>query len=52
MTVDYRHRLAESLLTTGEKELISVTNQYDVVLNTEVIEHVDAQEALINTCCQ
>jgi 2-polyprenyl-6-hydroxyphenyl methylase/3-demethylubiquinone-9 3-methyltransferase len=52
VTVDYRHCLAESLLTTGEKELISVTNQYDVVLNTEVIEHVDDQEALINTCCQ
>jgi len=49
VTVDYRHCLADSLLDQDVKGNI---NQYDVILNTEVIEHVGDQEALINTCCQ
>ncbi|RTR36886.1 bifunctional 2-polyprenyl-6-hydroxyphenol methylase/3-demethylubiquinol 3-O-methyltransferase UbiG [Shewanella canadensis] len=51
VTVDYRHCLAESLLTAEDKQINDI-DQYDVVLNTEVIEHVDDQEALIQTCCQ
>jgi len=52
VTVDYRHCLAESLLIDREHGKACETNQFDVVLNTEVIEHVDDQEALIKTCCQ
>ncbi|WP_366873827.1 bifunctional 2-polyprenyl-6-hydroxyphenol methylase/3-demethylubiquinol 3-O-methyltransferase UbiG [uncultured Shewanella sp.] len=49
VTVDYRHCLAESLLTQVKEDKL---NQYDIVLNTEVIEHVEDQQALIHTCCQ
>jgi len=52
VTVDYRHCLAESLLTDEKQAKTSAAEQYDVVLNTEVIEHVADQEALINVCCQ
>ena len=42
--VEYQHCLADDLLN---KPL-----QYDVILNTEVIEHVDDQRQLIDVCCQ
>ena len=42
--VDYKHCLAQDLV--GSEQL------YDVVLNTEVIEHVDDQQQLVDTCCQ
>ncbi|WP_113907728.1 bifunctional 2-polyprenyl-6-hydroxyphenol methylase/3-demethylubiquinol 3-O-methyltransferase UbiG [Aliidiomarina celeris] len=41
--VEYRHCLAEEL---GHDQ------QFDVVLNTEVIEHVEDQQGLIDTCCR
>lgn len=43
--VDYRHNLVEELLAQGMEP-------FDVVLNTEVIEHVQDQQGLIDTCCQ
>jgi 2-polyprenyl-6-hydroxyphenyl methylase/3-demethylubiquinone-9 3-methyltransferase len=41
--IDYRHCLAEDLLEGAET--------FDVVLNTEVIEHVRDQRALMAQCC-
>lgn len=43
LTVDYRHCLAEHLTETGER--------FDVVLNTEVVEHVADPEQLMSQCC-
>ncbi|RUO25889.1 bifunctional 3-demethylubiquinol 3-O-methyltransferase/2-polyprenyl-6-hydroxyphenol methylase [Aliidiomarina minuta] len=42
--VDYQHKLAEELVDEG-------WSAFDVVLNTEVIEHVADQQGLIDTCC-
>lgn len=42
--VTYLHMLAEELLDQG-------LEPFDVVLNTEVIEHVEDQQGLIDTCC-
>lgn len=42
--VDYQHKLAEELVDEGWRA-------FDVVLNTEVIEHVEDQQGLIDTCC-
>lgn len=44
--IEYIHCLASELASKG------VNKQYDIVLNTEVIEHVTDQQALIDTCCQ
>lgn len=41
--VDYRHCLAGQLVAAGER--------FDVVLNTEVIEHVADPEELMKECC-
>lgn len=43
LAVDYRLCLAEHVLETNER--------FDIVLNTEVIEHVADQEQLMNDCC-
>lgn len=43
--VDYQHKLAEELLDEAWPA-------FDVVLNTEVIEHVEDQAGLITTCCK
>ena len=40
--IDYRHCLAEHLVEAGER--------FDVVLNTEVVEHVADQEQLMKEC--
>ncbi|MCL1124646.1 bifunctional 2-polyprenyl-6-hydroxyphenol methylase/3-demethylubiquinol 3-O-methyltransferase UbiG [Shewanella surugensis] len=52
--VNYQHCLAEELLTNNiagvDKKLI--LKGYDVILNTEVIEHVNDKSKLIHTCCQ
>lgn len=42
--VNYQHMLAEELLAQA-------LAPFDVVLNTEVIEHVEDQQGLIDTCC-
>lgn len=42
LDVDYRHCLAEHVLKTGER--------FDVVLNTEVVEHVADPEQLMKEC--
>lgn len=42
--VDYKHCLANDLIDNKQ--------EYDVILNTEVIEHVDDQALLVDTCCQ
>jgi len=44
VSISYEHCLAEELLARKFEP-------FDVVLNTEVIEHVDDQQALIDTCC-
>ena len=44
VAVSYEHCLAEELVSRGFAP-------FDVVLNTEVIEHVEDQQALIDTCC-
>ncbi|MBW8192635.1 bifunctional 2-polyprenyl-6-hydroxyphenol methylase/3-demethylubiquinol 3-O-methyltransferase UbiG [Neiella marina] len=44
LSIDYQHALAEHMLTTRKSAC------FDVVLNTEVIEHVDDQQTLTNTC--
>lgn len=43
ITVHYKHALAEDLPSDAE---------FDVVLNTEVIEHVPDQQALVATCAR
>lgn len=43
LDVDYRHCLAEHVIETSER--------FDVVLNTEVIEHVADPERLMKECC-
>ncbi|MBD1389196.1 bifunctional 2-polyprenyl-6-hydroxyphenol methylase/3-demethylubiquinol 3-O-methyltransferase UbiG [Neiella sp. HB171785] len=43
LAIDYQHCLAEQLATEA-------TAPFDVVLNTEVIEHVDNQKQLTATC--
>ncbi|XOV80009.1 MAG: bifunctional 2-polyprenyl-6-hydroxyphenol methylase/3-demethylubiquinol 3-O-methyltransferase UbiG [Aestuariibacter sp.] len=43
LSIDYRHCLAEQLLDDPTR--------FDIVLNTEVIEHVPQQQALIAQCC-
>ena len=42
LDIDYRHCLAEHMLDTGET--------FDVVLNTEVVEHVADPEQLMKEC--
>ncbi|MDH5453354.1 MAG: bifunctional 2-polyprenyl-6-hydroxyphenol methylase/3-demethylubiquinol 3-O-methyltransferase UbiG [Paracoccaceae bacterium] len=42
LTIDYRHTTAEALAETGE--------QFDVVLNMEVVEHVSAPLDFLTTC--
>lgn len=42
--VDYQHKLAEELITEN-------WSPFDVILNTEVIEHVENQQGLVDTCC-
>ncbi len=43
LKIDYRHTTAEDLADAGE--------QFDVILNMEVIEHVADLEAFANACC-
>jgi len=43
LDLDYRHCLAEHVVETGEC--------FDVVLNTEVVEHVADPEQLMKECC-
>lgn len=43
LDVDYRHCLSADLLKESK--------QFDIVLNTEVIEHVPDQQQLIKECC-
>jgi 2-polyprenyl-6-hydroxyphenyl methylase/3-demethylubiquinone-9 3-methyltransferase len=42
VSVDYKHQLSSELVAQG--------NQYDVVINAEVVEHVPDQAALIKEC--
>jgi 2-polyprenyl-6-hydroxyphenyl methylase / 3-demethylubiquinone-9 3-methyltransferase len=42
LTIDYRHTTAEALAEAGET--------FDVILNMEVIEHVDGPQGFLNTC--
>ncbi|WP_231704056.1 bifunctional 2-polyprenyl-6-hydroxyphenol methylase/3-demethylubiquinol 3-O-methyltransferase UbiG [Cochlodiniinecator piscidefendens] len=44
LTIDYRNCAAESLIDDGE--------QFDVILNMEVIEHVADPQAFLNACNQ
>lgn len=44
VSVDYRHCLAEQLVETDER--------FDVVLNTEVVEHVADVDRLLTDCAQ
>ncbi|MDM7859031.1 bifunctional 2-polyprenyl-6-hydroxyphenol methylase/3-demethylubiquinol 3-O-methyltransferase UbiG [Alteromonas sp. ASW11-36] len=44
VAVDYRHMLSDQLVAQGE--------QFDVVINAEVVEHVPDQPQLIKECCQ
>ncbi len=46
ISINYIHCLADSLTNNSH------FSQYDVVLNTEVIEHVSDQKALIASCCK
>jgi 2-polyprenyl-6-hydroxyphenyl methylase/3-demethylubiquinone-9 3-methyltransferase len=43
LSIDYRHCLAEHVIETGER--------FDVVLNTEVVEHVADPEQFMKDCC-
>lgn len=54
INIHYQHCLAEDLISQKNTKITNKVDikQYDVVLNTEVIEHVEDQEALMNTCCQ
>jgi 2-polyprenyl-6-hydroxyphenyl methylase/3-demethylubiquinone-9 3-methyltransferase len=42
--IDYRHALAEDLASAGER--------FDVILNTEVIEHVANVDRFVACCCR
>ncbi len=42
LTIDYRHTTAEELADSGEV--------FDVILNMEVIEHVDGPQGFLETC--
>lgn len=42
--VTYRHALAEEVLATGRR--------FDVILNTEVIEHVAEPDRFLHSCCR
>ena len=42
--LNYRHCLSSDLVAEGQ--------QFDVVINAEVVEHVPDQQQLINECCQ
>lgn len=44
VAVDYRHVMAETLAHDGE--------QFDVVLNMEVVEHVDNLGSFMRACCE
>lgn len=44
LSIDYRHCLSSDLLAEETR--------FDVVMNTEVIEHVPDQEQLLKECCQ
>jgi 2-polyprenyl-6-hydroxyphenyl methylase / 3-demethylubiquinone-9 3-methyltransferase len=44
LTIDYRHCTAEDLVAEGE--------QFDVVLNMEVVEHVADPQSFLTTCQQ
>jgi len=44
LKIDYRHTTAEALADAGE--------QFDVVLNMEVVEHVSDPQAYLNACQQ
>ncbi len=44
LTIDYQHTTAEALADAGE--------QFDVVLNMEVVEHVADPQAYLNACQQ
>ncbi|WP_076416523.1 bifunctional 2-polyprenyl-6-hydroxyphenol methylase/3-demethylubiquinol 3-O-methyltransferase UbiG [Shewanella sp. UCD-KL12] len=46
ISINYIHCLADALTNNPN------VKQYDIVLNTEVIEHVSDQKALMDTCCQ
>lgn len=50
ISVNYLHCLAEELINSDRSDLIE--SGYDVILNTEVIEHVNDKNRLIDTCCQ
>ena len=55
--IHYQHCLAEDLISQNPSKITDQNQQvyikqYDVVLNTEVIEHVEDQESLMNTCCK
>jgi 2-polyprenyl-6-hydroxyphenyl methylase/3-demethylubiquinone-9 3-methyltransferase len=43
LSIDYRHCLAEHVFEAGER--------FDVVLNTEVVEHVADPEQFMKDCC-
>ncbi|MBE7636564.1 bifunctional 2-polyprenyl-6-hydroxyphenol methylase/3-demethylubiquinol 3-O-methyltransferase UbiG [Sneathiella sp. P13V-1] len=44
LKIDYRHTTAEDLAEAGE--------QFDIILNMEVIEHVADLEGFANACCK
>lgn len=44
LDIEYRHCLSTDLLQEGKT--------YDMVMNTEVIEHVPDQQQLLDECCQ
>jgi 2-polyprenyl-6-hydroxyphenyl methylase/3-demethylubiquinone-9 3-methyltransferase len=44
LSINYRHCLSSDLMAEGER--------YDLVMNTEVIEHVPDQQQLMDECCQ
>ena len=44
LNIDYRHCLSTQLLNESSR--------YDIVLNTEVIEHVPDQQQLLQECCE
>lgn len=46
LSINYIHCLASDLTDKNEHTL------YDIVLNTEVIEHVADQQGLLNICCE